>query len=153
VGGQLAGLRRWVGANFAPLVLLALAAVLVWVAIWKVWLPVPGPGAPSRRSATLALALLALGVGTAVLGVFHARISSFQLDRSGFKVTLTPEEQEGAHVLVDELGRRGTPREAYVTALERYLAELPAGRPTRSAAVDRDGRYDELARRIASELG
>ena len=43
----------WVGAEIAPIVLLPLAAVLVWVSVWKVWLPPLDPGAPSRRSVTL----------------------------------------------------------------------------------------------------
>jgi hypothetical protein len=42
----------WLGAQLAPLVLLPLAAVLLWVAIAKVWLPAPdGPG-PSQHSVT-----------------------------------------------------------------------------------------------------
>jgi len=152
VGGRLAGLRRWVGANYAPLVLIALASILIWVAIWEIWLPAPGTGSPSRRSAPLALTLLVLGVGTIVLAVFHERLTSFQLDRTGFKVTLTPEERAGAATLVDELGRRGAPREAYVAALERYLRELPPDGRVRSTRAGTDGRYEELARRIAADL-
>ncbi|TML82989.1 MAG: hypothetical protein E6G08_21090 [Actinobacteria bacterium] len=56
---------RWVGAEIAPLVLLPLAAVLVWVSVWKVWLPSPDAGTPSRRSVTLAIVLLVLGVSAA----------------------------------------------------------------------------------------
>src|SRR5437870_1494542 len=41
---------HWVGAEIAPIVLLPLAAVLVWVSVWKVWLPSPDAGTPSRRS-------------------------------------------------------------------------------------------------------
>lgn len=156
MGGQLAGLRRSVGANLAPIVLIALAAILVWVAIWKIWLPVPSAGSPSRRSETLALALLLLGVGAAVLGVFHERLSSFELDRSGFKITLTKAEREGAHELVDELGRRGAPADAYVSALRRYLARLPGERPTGphalSAAEVSNERYKQLAHEIADDL-
>jgi hypothetical protein len=150
VGGRVAGLRRWVGANFAPLVLIALACVLIWVAIWKVWLPEPGAGAPSRRSAPLSLALLVLGVGAAVLAVFHERLASFQLDRSGVKVTLTPEQQAGAATLVDELGRRGAPRDAYPAALARYVEALATNGKVRGAAAG--SAYDTLARRIAADV-
>src|SRR5919206_4042050 len=65
---------RWVGAEIAPLVLLPLAAVLVWVSVWKVWLPAPDDGAPARRSVTLAIVLLVLGVGAAVIAGFHNRL-------------------------------------------------------------------------------
>ena len=42
MGRQIAGLRHWLGTNVVPVVLVPLAALLVWVAIWKVWLPDPG---------------------------------------------------------------------------------------------------------------
>jgi hypothetical protein len=29
----------WIGANLVPIVLIPLAAVLLWVGIWRVWLP------------------------------------------------------------------------------------------------------------------
>src|SRR5262249_18743806 len=65
---------RWVGAEIAPLVLLPLAAVLVWVSVWKVWLPSPDAGTPSRRSGTLAILLLVLGGSAPVLAVFPHRL-------------------------------------------------------------------------------
>ena len=34
----------WAGANFAPLVLIPLAAGLIWIAVWRVWLPPAGAG-------------------------------------------------------------------------------------------------------------
>jgi hypothetical protein len=157
VGLQLAGLRRWIGASFAPITLLALGAILVWVAIWKVWLPAPDGGSPSRRSATLALALLVLGVGASVLGVFHGRLSSFELDKEGFKITLTKAERDGAHELVEELARLGAPADAYVSALTRYIAQLPRERPVGpralTAASASSERYRRLAREIADDLG
>jgi hypothetical protein len=153
VGRHLAGLRRWVGANAAPLVLVALAAGLLWVAIWEVWLPRPDGGSPSRRSETLALALVLLGVGAAVLGVFHDRLSSFALDRSGFKVVLTAAERRGVQSLVEELGRRGAVADAYLVGLNRYLAHLSGnGRAVSALPAEESEPYERLARRIADEL-
>jgi hypothetical protein len=153
VGGLLAGLRRWLGANFAPLVLVALAGTLLWVAIWEVWLPAPDGGSPSRRSETLALALVLLGVGAAVLGVFHDRLNSFALDRSGFKIVLTAAERRGAQALVEELGRRGAPAEAYVDGLHRYLAHLSWNTVEAPVAAANGGEdYERLARRIADDV-
>jgi hypothetical protein len=153
VGGQLAGLRRWLGANIAPLVLIALAGILLWVAIWRVWLPAPDGGSPSRRSETLALTLVLLAVGAAVLGVFHDRLSSFALDRTGFKVVLDTAQRQGVQTLVEELGRRGAAADAYPAAVGRYVAELARnGSGGRAAAADASGAYERLARRIADDL-
>src|SRR2546429_5889847 len=86
---------RWVGAEIAPLVLLPLAAVLVWVSVWKVWLPSPDAGTPSRRSVTLAIVLLVLGVSAAVIAVFHGRLRRIELSRSGLTGALTPPQRHG----------------------------------------------------------
>src|SRR5579862_9576830 len=91
---------RWVGAEIAPIVLLPLAAILVWVSVWKVWLPAPDGGSPARRSVTLAIVLLVLGVGAAVIGVFHDRLKRIDLTRSGLTVTLTQPERGGLGALV-----------------------------------------------------
>jgi hypothetical protein len=42
----------WAGDHVAPLVLLPLAAILVWVAIWKIWLPQPPTSAQVVRTVT-----------------------------------------------------------------------------------------------------
>jgi len=173
VGGQLAGLRRWLGTNFVPVVLVSLAAALVWVAIWKVWLPPPGPGSPSRRSVTVALALLVLGVGSAVVGLFHERLGSVKLSPTGIDVELTRAQQAGAQELVAALAARNAPASAYVEGMKRYVdglqgrdgARATASRPgrggaRRAAAADADdvpagggnGAYVELADRIAGEV-
>ena len=80
--GTAAAAVRWVGAEIAPLVPLPLAAVLVWVSVWKVWLPSPDAATPSRRSVTLAIVLLVLGVSAAVVAVFHDRLRRIELSRS-----------------------------------------------------------------------
>jgi hypothetical protein len=152
VGGQLAGLRRWLGTNYVPCVLVSLAAALVWVAIWKVWLPEPGPGSPSRRSVTVALALLVLGVGSAVVGLFHERLGSVKLSPTGIDVELTKAEQAGAHELVSALGARNAPASAYVEGMQRYVERLARGDGVRvaGAAGRRRGRVG-ARRRAAGE--
>jgi hypothetical protein len=50
--GAAATVVPWIGANIVPLVLIPLAAVFVWVAIWKVWLPRPGGTAALARTVT-----------------------------------------------------------------------------------------------------
>lgn len=45
-------LAAWVGTNAVPLALLPLAAVFVWVAVWRVWLPQPSGSSASSRSVT-----------------------------------------------------------------------------------------------------
>jgi hypothetical protein len=152
VGRQAAALRRWVGTNVVPLVLVPLAALLVWVAIWQVWLPAPGPGTPSRRSVTLALVLVLVGVAAAVVGLFHDRLGSLKLDRTGFEITLTKAQQAGALELVAALGERGAPAEAYVEGLAEYLRRLPANGGVKAAAADPDERYRALARAVAADL-
>ncbi len=151
----------FVRRNFVPLVLIPLAALLVWVAIWKVWLPRPvtggtvgrtvttidanapsgpthkvttvvrttTPTVPSRRSETLAIVLLFLGVGVVVISVFHDRIGSIELDRTGIKIGLTKAEQAGAAQLVGRLARSGTVTGAYGRALGGYLRAVAALRP------------------------
>ncbi len=146
----------WAGANLVPLVLIPLAALLVWVAVWRVWLP-PANGAgvtartvttvdaddssqpthkvttvvktsrgasPSRRSEVLALALVFLGAGAAVIGVFHNRIGSLELGKDGVKIDLTPAEQSGAAALV------GSPRRAG----RRPVVVRDRARPVRAVA-------------------
>src|SRR6476659_8834851 len=118
----------WLRANLVPLVLLPLAACLIWIAVWRIWLP-PRASAdavarsvttvdanaptrpthkvttvmratraagPSRRSEPLALALVFLGAGAAVVAVFHDRIGSIQLGKDGIKIELTEAERTGA---------------------------------------------------------
>jgi len=179
------------GANVAPLVLLPLAAVLVWAAIWKVWLPetVPGstttrtvttvdrqpatrpvhavttvvaskPGAtPSRRSETLAIALLLLGTGAALVAVFNRRVASVELGRDGFKVTLNATERRGLVTLVGLLQQHDGDAERVARGVERYFGELSERWPGQLVGTSRTARADltdddaaELARTIASEL-
>src|SRR2546423_11142422 len=91
--GPAAAAVRWVGAEIAPLVLLPLAAVLVWVSVWKVWLPSPDAGTPSRRSVTLAIVLLVLGVSAAVIAVFHNRLRRIQPSRPSPTGALPPPQR------------------------------------------------------------
>jgi hypothetical protein len=180
----------WTTANAAPLLLLPLAALLLWVAIWRIWLPRPSGGVidrtvttvnasaavrprhrvttvvrtagatgPPRRSETLVIALVFLAVGIAVVGLFHDRIASIELDRDGFKIVLTKPEKEGAAELVERLARSGAGGRTYARALQRYLravaARRPAVAPTADAAVDPGLPAAEalaLARAIADEL-
>src|SRR5205085_11697952 len=111
---------RWVGAEIAPLVLLTLAVVLVWVSVWKVWLPAPDAGTPSRRSVTLAIVLLVLGVGAAVIGVFHDRLRRIELTRTGVSITLTQPERVGLGALVERLAASGAPPAKVAEAIRRY---------------------------------
>jgi hypothetical protein len=147
---------RWVGAELAPLVLLPLGAVLVWVSVWKVWLPSPDTGTPSRRSVTLAIVLLVLGVGAAIVAVFHDRLRRIELSRTGVAVTLTPVERDGLGALVERLAHAGTPPQKVAEAVRRYLEAVQTRRPA-PKAIARDGRgltADEvqaLADRIAAE--
>ena len=135
-------LAAWVRANLVPLVLIPLAAVLIWVAVWRIWLPPAGSGGavarsvttvdanaptrpthkvttvvratraagPARRSEPLALALVFLGAGAAVVGVFHDRIGSLQLGKDGIKIDLT--EAEGAGRRAARRAPRGARRAA-----------------------------------------
>lgn len=49
-----AGLRRWATANWVPLVLIPLGVMLLWAALWQVWLPpVGGAGTVSRVVTTV----------------------------------------------------------------------------------------------------
>lgn len=50
--GTAATLVPWIGANIVPLVLIPLAGVFVWVAIWRVWLPRPAGTAAVARTVT-----------------------------------------------------------------------------------------------------
>src|SRR3954451_14254818 len=128
--GTAAAAVRWVGAEIAPIVLLPLAAILVWVSVWKVWLPAPDGGTPARRSVTLAIVLLVLGVSAAVIGVFHDRLRRIELSRSGLTVSLTPVERDGLGSLVERLAAAGTPAGKVAEAVRRYLGRgstAPAG--------------------------
>ena len=168
--GPIAG---WTTANAVPLLLLPLAALLLWVAIWRIWLPRPSGGVvdrtvttvnasaavgprhqvttvvrtagatgPPRRSETLVIALVFLAVGIAVVGLFHDRIASIELDRDGFKIVLTKPEKEGAAELVERLARGGAGGRTYARALQRYLRAVAArrlpsrGRPRRRSSPD-----------------
>ena len=43
---------NWVGANLVPLVPIPLAALLVWVGVWRVWLPPAPVGGVTARTVT-----------------------------------------------------------------------------------------------------
>jgi hypothetical protein len=153
----VAAVLRWAGDKIAPVVLLPLAAVLVWVSVWKVWLPVPDAGSPSRRSVTLAIVLLVLGVSSAVIAVFHDRLRRIDLTRSGLTITLTPPERTGLGVLVERLARSGASSAKVAEAIRRYLDAVQTKRPAphlKALAAD-DGltaaEAQALAERIAAE--
>jgi len=125
----------------------------VWVAIWKVWLPAPGPGSPSRRSTTVSLALLVLGVASAVVGLFHERLNSIKISTSGIEIEMTKAQRAGALELVSALGTRNAPRNAYVKGLRLYISKLPpAESPLKGLTEEADEPYKELAQRIAAGL-
>ena len=182
----LAGLRSWGGANLVPLVLIPLAAMLVWVGVWRVWLP-PARGAgtaartvttvtsnapeqptrkvtsivrtsraggPSRRSEVLALALVFLGAGAAVIAVFHNRIGSLELTRTGVKIDLTSAEQSGAAALVGRLAGAGASPRAYARGLDRYVRAVSSRRPALTGAEPSltSVQAASLADRIADEI-
>ena len=149
---------RWVGAEIAPIVLLPLAAVLVWVSVWKVWLPSPDAGTPSRRSVTLAIVLLVLGVSAAVIGVFHDRLRRIELSRSGLTVALTPPERDGLGALVERLAQKGASSAKVAEAVRRYLDALQSTRPAHVKGLTAEtggsltaAQAHALAERIADE--
>jgi hypothetical protein len=155
--GTAAAAVRWVGAEIAPLVLLPLAAVLVWVSVWKIWLPSPDAATPSRRSVTLAIVLLVLGVSAAVVAVFHDRLRRIELSRSGLTVTLTPAERDGLGSLVEQLVQKGASSAKVADAIRRYLDAVHTKRPPAKAlAADGSGltaaQAQALAERIADEI-
>ena len=153
-------LSAWAGRNVAPLILVPLGALLVWVAIWEVWLPRPVSGptigrtvttvdasagtrpthkvttvvrtaagaSPSSRSETLVIVLLLLGSGAAIVGVFHDRIASIELDKDGLKIALTKSEQAAAAELVGRLARSGAGERTVARALGRYVRAVAARR-------------------------
>ena len=153
----VAAVLRWAGDKIAPLVLLPLAAVLVWVSVWKVWLPAPDLGSPSRRSVTLAIVLLVLGVSSAVIAVFHDRLRRIELSRSGLTITLTPPERAGLGVLVERLAQSGASSTKVAEAIRRYLDAVQIKRPAAhvKALTADDGlsaaEAQALAERIAAE--
>ena len=151
---------RWVGAEIAPLVLLPLAAILVWVSVWKIWLPAPDGGTPARRSVTLAIVLLVLGVSAAVIAVFHNRLRRIDLSRSGLTVTLTQPERGGLGALVEQLARSGASSDKVAAAIRRYLDAVQTKRPApqvKALTADGNGggltaaQANALANRIAAE--
>ena len=178
--GALKDVSAWVGRNFAPLLLVPLAGTLLWVAVWRVWLPPVHGGAvartvttvdardashkvttivktsraagPSRRSEALALALVLLGAGATVIAVFHSRIASVDLGKDGVKIELTPAEQGGAAVLAARLASRGAPRSTYGRAFERYLRAVGARRPSTAEGSAHPGRRAAAAPPLAPGL-
>jgi hypothetical protein len=182
----LARLRSWGAANLVPLVLIPLAAALVWVGVWRVWLPATPGGqtatnaattvssststqpslkvtsvrrstsaaAPSRRSEVLALALVFLGAGTAVIAVFHDRIGSLELTRTGVKIDLTSAEQSGAAALVGRLAGAGAAPGTYARGLDRYVRAVASRRPALMGAEPAltAGQASALAESIADEI-
>jgi hypothetical protein len=182
----LARLRTWSGANLVPLVLIPLAAVLVWVGVWRVWLPpaegggtvthavttvasnlpeqpprkvtrvqrTSGAAAPSRRSEVLALALVFLGAGAAVIAVFHNRIGSLELTRTGVKIDLTSAEQSGAAMLAGRLAGAGAAPGRYALGFDRYLRAVASRRPALTGAEPAltSGQAAALAETIADEI-
>jgi hypothetical protein len=153
----VAAVLRWVGDKIAPLVLLPLAAVLVWVSVWKVWLPSPDSGLPSRRSVTLAIVLLVLGVSSAVIAVFHNRLRRIELTRSGLTISLTATERTGLGVLVERLAKSGATPAKVAEAIRRYLDAVQTKRPVpqvKSLTADNGlsaAEAQALAERIAAE--
>ncbi len=179
---------NWAGANFAPLVLIPLGAGLIWIAVWRVWLPPAGGsgalsttvttvnanaktkpthkvttvvhasngGSPSRRSEALALALVFLGAGAAIVAVFHDRIASIELGKDGIKVDLDPAAQTGAAALVTRLAASGAPPKSYGRGLDRYLRAVASRRSVVGARPGPTGFGSEqavaLADRIADDL-
>jgi hypothetical protein len=169
-----------------PLVLLPLAVVLLWISVWRIWLPADGGGGvtartvttvdtdpsirpthkvttvvkttsgstPSRRSELLALALVFLSAGTAVIAVFHGRISTLEVDKDGIKLDLTPEERSGAAELVTRLAGAGAAPTVYARGLDRYVRTLTERRRTHKAlgAPTGEGNATAVANRIADEL-
>jgi hypothetical protein len=182
----LARLQSWVGANLVPLVLMPLAVALVWVGIWRVWLPPAAGGrtatnavttvsssasapptrkvttvrrtsrgaAPSRRSEVLVLALVLLGAGAAVIAVFHNRIGSLELTRTGVKIDLTSAEETGAAALVGRLAGAGAPPGAYAHGFDRYLRAIASRRPAPIGAEPAltPNQAAALAETIAAEI-
>jgi hypothetical protein len=156
----MAKATTWVGANLVPLVLIPLAALLLWVAIWRIWLPPAGGGvvtartattveanaatrpthkvttvvkttrgaSPSRRSELLALVLLLVGTGAAVIGVFNRRIGSLELGKDGVKVDLTEAERAGAAALVSQLASHGATPKVYAASLDGYVRAVAGSR-------------------------
>jgi hypothetical protein len=156
----MARIATWTGAHLVPIVLIPLAVVLLWVGIWRVWLPPTGGGAviaravttvdanastrpthkvttvvkttrgasPSRRSELLALVLLLVGTGAAVIGVFNDRIGSFELGKDGVKVDLTEAERAQAAALVSKLARRGATPNSYGRAIDGYVRSVAVSR-------------------------
>ena len=151
----VAAVLRWAGDKIAPLVLLPLAAVLVWVSVWRVWLPAPDVGSPSRRSVTLAIVLLVLGVSAAVIAVFHDRLRRIDLTRSGLTITLTPPERTGLGVLVERLARSGATPAKVAEAIRRYLDVVQAKRPAvkgLASASEEHGLTAEQAQALADRI-
>jgi hypothetical protein len=173
-----------------PLVLVPLALVLLWTALWRIWLP-PATGSggaartvttvdanaptrpthrvttvvrttraavPPRRSEVLALALLFLASGAAIVGVFHDRIGSIQLGKDGIKIDLSAAEGTGAAALVSALASRGASPQAYASAVQRYLGTLSRRRGAAGAALGAappltSEEATALATRIADQTG
>jgi hypothetical protein len=181
----LARVRAWTGANLVPLILIPLALLLIWVALWRVWLPLVGGGSvtaravttvdanasaepthkvttvvkttsgssPSRRSEVLALALVFLGAGAAVVGVFHNRIGSLELGKDGVNIDLDPAERSGAAALVGRLAAGGAAPTLYARGLDRYLRSLTARRPAAVAGIVRGGHGAGIDSAEAASLG
>jgi hypothetical protein len=110
--------------------------------------------APARRSEVLALALVFLGAGAAVIAVFHDRIGSLELTRTGVKIDLTSAEQSGAAALVGRLAGTGATPGTYARGIDRYLHVLASRRPGLSGAEPTlsSAQAAELADRIADEI-
>ena len=110
---------------------------------------------PSRRSEVLALALLFLGAGAAVVGVFHNRIGSLELGKDGVKIDLTEAERSGAAALVARLAE--TRRRALLvrrrgsTGTFGRWRRARGGAPCRRVALGADDAVS-LANRIADDL-
>ena len=94
--------------------------------------------APSRRSEPLALALVFLGAGAAVVAVFHDRIGSIQLGKDGIKIDLDAGRERRAR----RRSSSGSPRaeqrpRRYARGLDRYLAGASPSRRRAAAACRR----------------
>ncbi len=117
--------------------------------------------APSRRSEALALALVLLGAGAAVIAVFHDRIGSLELGKDGVKIDLDPAAQTRGRRArrAARRGRRAAAK-AYGRGLDRYLRAVASrpepGRcgpdPARQPPCSAPAQAAALADRIADEL-
>src|SRR5262249_49479119 len=106
-----------------------------------------------RRSVTLAIVLLVLGVSAAVIAVFHDRLRRIELTRSGLAGTLTPPERDRLGSLVRQLVPQGASPAQGAEAIRRYLEAAPRTRPPAKAlAADGGGLTAAQAQALAARI-